>query len=101
MGLRVYWELCGKYGLKRSERWYEEVPDVVRKSADGRIEVRWDQKLVTPTALEANHPDVVVVDKVNGKWTLVDFSVPFDRNVVQEEKIRKYDVLAAQVSTTA
>lgn len=99
MGLRVYWELCGKYGLKRSERWYEEVPDAVRKSADGRIEVRWDQKLVTPTALEANRPDVVVVDKVNGKWTLVDFSVPFDRNVVQkeEEKLRKYDALAAQV----
>ena len=99
MGLRVYWELCGKYGLKQSERWYEEVPDAVRKRADGRIEVRWDQKLVTPTALEANRPDIVVVDKVNGKWTLVDFSVPFDRNVVQkeEEKLRKYAALAAQV----
>ena len=54
---------------------------------------------VTPTTLEANRPDVVVVDKMNGKWTLVDFSVPFDRNVVQkeEEKLRKYDALAAQV----
>ena len=51
MGLRVYWELCGKYGLKRSEKWYEEVPDPVRTSADGRVEIRWDQKIVTQRQL--------------------------------------------------
>jgi hypothetical protein len=100
MGLRVYWELCGKYGLRRSEKWYEEVPDPVRKSADGRIEVWWDQKVVTPTALEANRPDVVVIDRGGRKWTLVDFSVPFDPNVARKEgvKVKKYEKLAVEVS---
>ena len=30
-------------------------------------------------------PDVVVVDKRVGKWTLVDFSVHLDKNVVSKE----------------
>ena len=64
MGLRVYWELCGKYGLERSACWYEEVPDPVRTSADGRFEIRWDQKIPTPEAIEHNRPDVVVIDRV-------------------------------------
>ena len=100
MGLRVYWEVCGKYGLKRSERWYEEVPDPVRTSADGRYEVRWDQKVVTPTAFVANRPDMVVIDRVGKKWALVDFAVPFDGNVVkkEKEKIDKYRELAAELS---
>lgn len=37
MGLRVYWELCGKYGIRRSNRWFEETPDVIRVSQDS-----WD-----------------------------------------------------------
>jgi len=31
MGLRVYWELCGQYGIGRSEKWYEEVPDTAEE----------------------------------------------------------------------
>ena len=100
MGLRVYWEVCGLRGLKRSENWYEETPDPVRKSADGRYEVWWDQKVSTPTAFEHNRPDLVLIDHIDKKWTFVDFAVPFDRNVVskEEEKVAKYKDLAAEVS---
>ena len=99
MGLRVYWEVCGQCGIKRGERWYEEVPDPVRKSADGRYEVWWDQKVSTPTAFEANRPDMVIIDHVGKSWKLVDFSVPYDRNVarVEQEKIAKYKDLAAEL----
>ena len=99
MGLRVYWEVCGLRGLKRSENWYEETPDPVRKSADGRYEVWWDQKVSTPTAFEANRPDLVLIDHIDKKWAFVDFAVPFDRNVVskEEEKVAKYKDLAAEV----
>ena len=37
MGLRVYWELCRKYGIKFADVWYKEVPDEVRMSEDGRL----------------------------------------------------------------
>ena len=99
MGLRVYWEVCGELGLKRSERWYEEVPDPVRKSADGRYEVWWDQKVNTPTALDHNKPDVVLIDREEKKWTVVDFAVPFDSNAARKEteKMEKYENLAAEL----
>ena len=99
MGLRVYWELCGKYGLERSACWYEEVPDPVRTSADGRFEIRWDQKIPTPEAIEHSRPDVVVIDRVGKRWTLVDFAVPFDANVAkkEEEKVKVYEKLATLI----
>ena len=100
MGLRVYWEVCGVYGLKRSERWHLEVPDGVRKSDDGMVEIWWDQTVITPTKFEANRPDLMIVDRRSKEWFMVDFSVPFDPNVAkkEEEKISKYKDLAAEVA---
>lgn len=100
MGLRVYWELCGKYGVARHERWYDETPDTIRKSGDGRFEIWWDNTVVTPTHMEHNRPDVVVIDHVLKKWVLVDFSVPFDANVLKKEddKIRIYAKLSTEIN---
>ena len=100
MGKRVYWEVCGNLGLSRSKLWYEEVPDGVRKSDNGNIEVWWDQKVITPTKFDANRPDMVIIDRNNRKWWLVDFSVPYDPNAArkEKEKVEKYKDLAAEVA---
>ncbi len=100
MGLRVYWELCGKYGIRRSNRWFEETPDAIRTSQDGMYEIWWDKKVITAKVLEHNRPDVVVVDKDKKRWTMVDFAVPFDKNVAstEQDKIRKYEMLATEVT---
>jgi hypothetical protein len=100
MGLRVYWELCGKYGIRRSARWFEETPDTIRVSQDGMYEIWWDKKVITAKVLEHNSPDVVVTDREKKIWTMVDFAVPFDANVVNKEleKTRKYERLATEVT---
>ena len=41
MGLRVYWELCGTYGLERSACWDEEVPVVIDCVGNIKMFVRW------------------------------------------------------------
>ena len=99
MGLRVYWELCRKYGVKCSEKWYEECPDEVRTSVCGKFEIWWDRAVQTPKRLEHNRPDVVVVDKKGKHWTIIDFSVPSDRNVLkkEEEKVAHYKPLSYEV----
>ena len=99
MGLRVYWEVCGKYGMQRSDKWYKEVPDGVRFSADRRYEVWWNRKVVTEKVLEHSRPDLVVIDHVEKSWIIVDFSVPFDANVEmkEEEKMTRYAELATEV----
>ena len=42
--------------------------------------------------MEHNLPDVVVIDRVRRKWTVVDFAVPYDANVARREddKVEKY-----------
>ena len=99
MGLRVYWELCGKYGIKRSDRWYEEVPDDVRVSSDGQYEIWWDRAVITTKKLEHNRPDVVVIDRLLRWGWIVDFAVPFDNNVVrkEDEKIYNYENLTTEL----
>ena len=99
MGLRVYWELCRKYGIKCSEKWYEECPDEVRKSVCGEYEIWWDRPVQTPKRLEHNRPDVIVIDKRRKHWTIIDFSVPSDRNVLkkEEEKVAHYTPLSYEV----
>ena len=62
MGLRVYWEICGKYGIVRAKRWYEEKPDEVRTSSDKNYEVWWDRPVQTANTMEHNRPDVVLID---------------------------------------
>ena len=100
MGLRVYWEVCGRLGLTRSAKWYEETPDPVRRRKDGLTEVWWDQTVSTPTKFDANRPDMVVIDRETKRWFMVDFSVPCDANVAkkEKEKIDKYKDLATEVA---
>ena len=99
MGLRIYWELCRKYGVKCAGRWYEEVPEEVKVSKDGKVEIWWDRKVMTTRQVEHNRPDVVVIDRASRRWTIIDFAVPWDRNVVakEDEKIAKYSPLALEV----
>ena len=71
IGLREYWELCRKYGIKSADVRYKEVPDEVRMSEDGKVEIWW-----------------------------VDFSVPWDKNVVskEDEKINNYSPLVKEIT---
>ena len=99
MGLRVYWELCRANGIKCARNWYEEVPDEVRVKEGGTVEIWWDRGVQTTKALDHNRPDVVVVDRALKRWTLVDFAVPWDRNVAtkETEKLTKYAALAVDI----
>ena len=99
MGLRVYWELCKLAHIKCSEKWFNESPEKVRKSECGRYEVWWDRSVETPKKLDHNKPDVVLIDRVNKSWIVIDFSVPIDQNVVskEEEKISHYSNLCSEI----
>lgn len=99
MGLRVYWELCKKYGVKHSGEWFEETPEEVRVSGDQQVEILWDINITTATRLDHNRPDVVVIDKKKKSWQIIDFSVPLDSNVInkENEKLKNYAPLAAEI----
>ena len=98
-GLKVYWELCRRHKIKCSGKWYEESPDDVRTSECGNFEIWWDRPVETPKKLDHNRPDVILIDKNRKHWTIIDFSVPNDRNILtkEKEKVDHYSPLAFEV----
>ena len=97
MGSRVHWELCKKYGVKCSDRWYEHKPQTISVSESGDVTIYWDWVWTTPAEVRFYRPDVVVVNRKEKIWTIVEFSVPLDHNIVTKQiwKVEKYQVLAA------
>ena len=89
----------GSNGIQCAERWYEEKPDKVRVSKDQNYEVWWDRAVQTANTMESNRPDVVLIDRVQKEWIIIDFSVPWEKNVriKENEKVRKYSPLAREV----
>ena len=98
MGSRVHWELCKKYGVKCSDRWYEHKPQTISRNESGDITLYWDLQWKAPVSVVYNRPDVVVVDRKEKLWTIIDFSVPLDHNIVKKQhwKFEKYQKLAAE-----
>jgi hypothetical protein len=99
MGARVHWELCKKYGIECTEKWYDHVPCRVSTDKAGEVEIYWDVTVQTAWRVKHNRPDIVIVDRRLGKWTLVDFSVPMDMNVARKEqnKVETYQPLAQEI----
>ncbi len=99
MGTRIHWELCKKYGIECAGKWYEHVPGSVCRNGTGDVEIWWDRTVETGRRLAHNRPDVVVINRRERKWTLVDFSVPLDKNVLtkENEKLLNYTPLAQEV----
>lgn len=99
MGLRVYWELCRKYNIECSSLWYLESPESVRKSECGNYEIWWDRLVETPRKLNHCRPDIVLINRLEKCWTIIDFSVPIDQNVKnkEDEKRANYSDLAEEI----
>ena len=100
MGRRIYWELCGNYGIHRTDKWFQEVPDAVRSSEDNLYEIWWDIPIQTTVKLEHYRPDLVILNRVDNECTIVDFSVPWEENIYskEEQKITNYTPLAREMS---
>ena len=76
MGARIHWELCQIFEIHCEDKWFNHIPSAVCSSKDGKVELYWNRKIEVGKGLEHNKPYLVIVDKVNKKWTLIDFSVP-------------------------
>ena len=68
-------------------------------SENGDVEIYWDRTVITVNGVDHNRPDVVVIEKSELRWTLIDFSVPMDQNVDSKEieKGGKYSELAREI----
>jgi hypothetical protein len=56
---------------------------------EGDVTVLWNQAVHTDTEVTANRPDIIIKNKKEKTRTLIDVTIPADRNVVQKEAEKK------------
>jgi hypothetical protein len=91
--------LCIKYGLKPSPRMRNHsVQEIV---ANENVEIRIDTRVRTGIKIEANRPDIFILDKKRREIILIEVGITSqDRlHTVETEKKRKYDVLANKLGS--
>ena len=52
----VHWKLCGKYNLKRSEKWYEHAPEGVVENEE--VKILWDVMIQCDREIKARKPNI-------------------------------------------
>ena len=91
----VYWNLCKKYHLHASKKWWQHNIEKVLQNEE--VKILWDFKIQTDKHLAHNIPDITVVKKKQ-VW-LIDVAIPGDGRINQREveKISKYQDLKVEV----
>ncbi|XP_045460409.1 uncharacterized protein LOC123670874 [Harmonia axyridis] len=87
-----------KYGLLKTERKiHEYLPKQVQEN--DAVKVYWDHPLITDRPIAHNRPDIVILEKMENRATIVDITVPADDNAEKAytEKIIKYHDLAFEL----
>ena len=93
----IHWDLFGKLGCDREEKYYNHEPQPVYESTNNKL--LWDFKIQTDNKIEHTMPDIVELDKIERKCLIIDVVCPFDIRVKdkEKEKIENYQDLKREV----
>ena len=85
----IHCKLARKCNIKARDKWYEHEPESVLESEDYKI--LWDFSVETDHVIEAQRPNLVVIDKEERSCKIIDFVFPGDSRIEEEkDKIEKY-----------
>ena len=90
LGKIVHWRHARKCNFETGDKWYEHESESVLENEDYKI--LWDFSIQSDHVIEAQRPDLVVVDKKERSCKIIDFAVPGDSRIEEKEKdkIEKY-----------
>ena len=63
---------------------YNDEPQQVCESTNNKL--LWDFKIQTDNKIEHNKPDIVILDKIERKFLIIDVACPLDIGVKGKEK---------------
>ena len=97
LGKIVHWKLARKCTFEAGDKWYEHEP--VSDLENGDYKILWDFSIQTDHVIEAQRPDLVVVDKKRRTCKIIDFAVRGDSRIEEkeEEEIKKYQDLRREL----
>jgi hypothetical protein len=67
---------------------------------EGDVTVLWNQAVHTDREVTANRTDIIIKNEKEKTCTLIDVTVPADRNVVQQEAEKKLKYRSSGIDTT-
>lgn len=94
----IHLSLCNKFGLKNSKKLKSHsVQEVI---ANENVEIRVDTRIKTDIQIQHNRPDLFIHDKKRKEITLIEVGITnLDLlTQVENEKLRKYDLIANELS---
>ena len=93
----IHWDLSGKCGFNRNDKWYNPVPESVLENENYKL--LWDFSIRTDHHIEARRPDLVLVDKSKKSCHIIDVAIPEDSRVKEKGggKVEKYQNLAREL----
>ena len=80
----VLCKLCGKYNLKRSEKWYEHAPEGVVENEE--VKIMWGGMIQCDREIKAKKPDIVLVNKNEKSCAIIDIAILGDIRVSKKVK---------------
>ena len=93
----LHFVISKAYGIPHGENWFMHKPREV--IIHNKVELLYDQIILTDMEVGANRPDLVVKDTAKKKTYIIDVSCPCDLNIYKKEaaKIAKYVGLKGQL----
>ena len=97
VGQYLHWKICKQYKISMPAHWYEHHPEPVVEGTN--VTILWDFPVNTDRTIQANRPDIIIKDKKEKTCTLIDVSVPSDKNIAVKEfdKLSKYKDLEIEI----
>ena len=80
----VHWQLARKCNFEAGNKCYEHEPESVLENEDNKI--LWDFSIQTDHVVEAQRPNLVVVNKKRRNCKIIDFGVVGDSRIEEKEK---------------
>ena len=92
-----HWKICKKHDFQRGQQCYEHEPDGVIEDKGYNL---WDFVIQCDTKIEAQRPEIVLIDKNMKEVKIVDVTIHGDERVNEREvrKIEKYKVLKNEIA---
>ena len=92
-----HWRFCERLDFELGKKWYNHTPEQVFES--DKHKMLWDFKIQTDNPIEANKPDIVVLNKETRDCYIIDVACPFDTRIEEKtkEKLDKYHDLRREL----
>ena len=73
----MHWKILKHYNMKANDKWYEHQPETVTENE--KVTILWDVQVHTDKTIKASKPDIIIKDKQETTFMLIDMAMPSDR----------------------